>query len=377
MIADSYIIQNCYLVSQNPAKMSDKKFSMLGISTFTHFGRHAQTINKVIRLLNENSKKIICLGSGFIEPFLFVEQLLSAFPDSIVCIDAIEQETIFVDSIKLLLSGEKIKVSDFASLAYDTNCYGQSIINQNFVHCFDLGVREWSEFGLDPYNLISQDHNYFVYTGKGNHLINPICSDVKKYLEDKQLDYHASVDLVYAGSLFINLLKIHPIEYLEEILESVYKILNKSGILGVCTSPVIIHENQDELYCLLNSNFNFSSIFAENIIVEKNGVISGDYAITLNKKDEITESSFYRYKSEIEELFKGMASNSFMKSLDYKICIIHQDDLCIKLLEPNELLIGALQLLDNSYMVCLVNRQAIVNNNFFKERRTLLQIARK
>ncbi|MBE9034910.1 hypothetical protein [aff. Roholtiella sp. LEGE 12411] len=151
----------------------------------------------------------------------------------------------------------------------------------------------------------------------------------------------------------------------------------KSGILGVCTSAIVIHEKQDELYCLLNSNLNLSSIFAENIIVEENGDISGDYAIILNKKDESTESSFYRYKSEIEELFKGMVSNSFMKSLDYKICIIHQDDLCRKLLDSNELLIGALQLLDNSYIVCLVNRQAVVNNNFFKERRTLLQIACK
>jgi hypothetical protein len=371
------IIQNCDLLSQNPAEMSDKNFSILGISTFTHFGRHAQTISKVISLLSINSQKILCLGSGFIEPFLFVEQLLSFFPDSIVCIEAIEQETIFVDSIKLLLSGGKIKVSDFASLACDTNCSGQAIINQNFVYSFDLGVREWSEFGLNPYNLISPDHNYFVYTGKGNHLINPICSDVKKYLEDKQLDSHASVDLVYAGSLFINLLKIHPIEYLQEILESVDKILNKSGILAVCTSAVIIHEKQDELHCLLNSNFNLSSIFVENMIVEKNGDISADYAIILNKKDENAESSFFRYNSEIEELFKGMASNSFIKSLDYKICIIHQDDLCVKLLDPKELLIGVLQLLDNSYMVCFVNRQAIVNNNFFQERRTLKQIAYK
>jgi hypothetical protein len=137
--------------------MSNKNFSMLGISTFTHLGRHAQTIGILLRLLSENSQKVICLGSGLIEPFLFVEQLLSAFPDSMVSIHAIEQETIFVDSIKLLLSGGKIKVSDFASLACDTNCYGQSIINENFVDCFDLGVREWSEFGLDPYNLISQD----------------------------------------------------------------------------------------------------------------------------------------------------------------------------------------------------------------------------
>ena len=343
----------------------------VGCSTFTHLGRHIYTIKSIFSRLYEEPHLMLELGSGFIEPFMVAELLFQQYDTTcntrIVAVDANRD---YINLIKRLLYGEQIQINTLALMAYDTDVIGSVIPNNNFLNRLSVGVRDYKNAGLDPFNIIDRTERFFYYTGAAGHLIMPTHTDIENYLSF-QKSLQTSFDICYAGALFVNLFKIHNEQYVLEILKNLYMLLSPMALLGIGTSPSALYGAAFELSALSLVGFHEIFISAENFITQPGLGIFGDYAILAAKDAQ------YLLTSEEQDAVDSMLEKeSILKNAHVRKSVISRSDLFSHLATDRKyLLLCAIALPGHRYKLLELEREYVLTNINFRER-CLLNLVR-
>lgn len=340
-------------------------FARVGISTFTHFGRHAQTIKSLINRLHEEPHFVLDMGSGFIEPFLFAELLVQRFKKPKAIIEAVDEKIEYIDLINRLLSGEAIRIDTLVHCANDTDQRGKIIPNENFSHRFWRSIQDYSDTGLDPYRMIDETHTYFRYTGPASHLIKPICTRIEDYLASLlNQPIKKQYDLCYAGALFINILKLHNLDYMTDIVRKIYKVMSPRALFGIGTSPSALYTNVTELHAILDACFQIVFISAENLLVESEYGIFGDYAIVVAKDPQYLLST-----EEQDAIDFKIKCDPILGTLPFNISFMKQNEFLSYLAtEQRSLLLAAVCLPNGQYRIWEIEKKYILANSVFQER---------
>jgi hypothetical protein len=343
----------------------DAPFGKVGVSTFTHLGRHAWTLKTCIAYLREAPKLVADIGCGVLEPFLLAECVTNRFSPFSGLIHAVDINEDYIDLIHQLILGASFPVNNMTNIAHDTDLLGHSIPNSNFIDRLWVGIRDYQDAKLDIDVIFDPRSRSFRYTGIGSKVIKPIHSDINPYLSlNIENGLTASFDLIYIGALIVNLLKVHTPTYVQNLLVDMYQLLSKNGLLAIGTSPSALYGEPTELFLLHEAQFSDLFISIENVIIEDYQTIFGDYAIVASKDDQ-----FYLDKFQLDQIETRVTQDRLLNSMQPEKRIISYDDLITHLRTDREsLLLCAVRLPHSKYLTWHVKKDKLLNNKVFRER---------
>lgn len=350
--------------------MTKDIFAKVGVSTFTHVGRHARTIRTLVRLPNEAPNTILNLGSGVLEPFLIAEHVLSYYGRSSASIRAIDGEKQFVNMIDKLKRGGSVPIESLARIAVDRTLSGNPIMNDNFQSRLGIGIRDYEESGLTIDRLIDVKSNAFRVHKDSGALVEATCAMV----DDDLISQFPSdsVDLIYAGAIFINILKTQKEQNLLKLLYELQRVLHTDGYFALGTSPSFLYGKSVEINLLKTVGFIKHCIIAENLIFETNKGLFGDFAIICmkNPNQPANRDELQRIASIVTDHPALSALTVIRKPMSYSQLIQHFHS------QENLLCICAIVTEADRFEAWFLRLDELVTHPAFKER-VLLNLYRK
>jgi hypothetical protein len=350
--------------------LENNVFAKVGMSTFTHVGRHARTIRTLLKLLRKEPRVILNLGSGVLEPFLIAEHLVDIYSEPQSLIKAYDSEEQFVDLIHELIHGGAIDLSSLATVAVDRNISGKPILNENFQERLDIGVRDYEDSGIQIHRVMDFQDRTFHVPKNSRTLVKVIHAIVGA---DLFADTPAnSVDLIHAGALFVNILKTQHQNYLSELIRELYRTLHEDGYICIGTSPSYLYNTSLELHLLRKAGFFEFCILAENLIFEPDFGLFGDFAIICTKKADHVLCNM-----ELGDIEFTVSVHPILCEMKVSRCTISYQELIQHFRSPgDQICICAVRLEKNRFETWFLQTPELIENFAFNER-VLLNLFRK
>lgn len=250
-------------------------------STFSYLGRHGVSLGTLVDHLDNEPRLVLDLGCGLLEPFLLAEHILERWPSAETMIEAIDVDHGIQGYLGQLLAGESIPLSELVETMCNINDDGTKRPNADIGEAerLALGIRDYMLAGLDPAVILDDSHERFRYLGDGGRFIIPVEASLIEHVRNRAVMRPGEqVDLAYAGTVFVNILKNTPLEDVVAAMKDLHSLMAEHSLFGIGTTPFGLYGESSEILALAEAGFSPAYWAAESLVVPGKRLF-GDYGI--------------------------------------------------------------------------------------------------